>query len=86
LALGDRHPHAGQQRRQPLSGHLALEVARGDEPPQLRAIAPKDPDGSAATIRSPLGPAARPALLTVAHCHHRDLQILDQDVLVAQEA
>jgi hypothetical protein len=32
LALGDHHSHPGQQRRQPLSRHLALDVERKDVP------------------------------------------------------
>ena len=51
LAFGDHEPHAVQQGRQPLSCHLALEMAGGDEPSQLRA--------EAAPIRLPSGASQR---------------------------
>jgi hypothetical protein len=84
LPLGDRHADPRQQRREPLGGHLALDVAGEQEPAQGRAEPALDPGRQG--CRDRLSVRGPPAFAAVAdHARHQE-QVLDDDVLVALEA
>ena len=84
LPLRDDHADATEQGGQPFAGHLALDVAGQDQPPQGRAEPADDPGRQRGDDRAPI--RRQPALPAIAdHPWHQD-QILDDDVLVALEA
>ena len=84
LALGDHEAQAGQQRHDPLAGHLALKMEHQHQTNKMRAAAAHDPRRE----RRDQGLAVRrlPAFAPIERRLGLDRQVLNGELLIALEA
>ncbi len=84
LALRDHEAQAGEQRRDPVAGHLALKMQRQHQTNKMRAATADNPRRE----RRDQGLAVRrlPALAPIERRLGLDRQVLNGDLLIALEA
>ena len=81
LALRDRQARSGQQRHDPLTGHLTLKMQRQNQTMQMRAAAAHDARRQFSRYRPPV--RHRPPLAPVERHLGFERNILNDDVFVA---